>query len=424
MAGDDGTLVIKGGKAYIERQLMDVDILIGGGKILEIGRGLSADEDISAEGKLVLSGAIDVHVHCRDLEEAYKEDWCTASCAAAAGGVTTIVDQPNTRPQTDNVEAFEVKLHAAEKSSIVDYGINAAPNKDVNAARALWSGGACEFGEIFMSEQSIHDVYSNLELVSNIGSIACLHAEDMLCTKKHAARPPECELTAIENAVKFADSTPDARLHICHLSAANGLETINQSANGNITVEATPHHLLLTKKDFEEQGAYAKMNPPLRSDADRRGLWEGVNDGRIDIIASDHAPHTRDEKEQNVMEAPSGVPGVETMLPLMLGAVKQNIMSLDTCMRLLSENPALIFGFGSKGQIKVGFDADLVIVDMKKDWTVRSDELSSKCGWTPFEGWSAVRPWMTVLRGAPVYANDSITVKPGYGKFLKGLGCQ
>jgi dihydroorotase len=184
-----------------------------------------------------------------------------------------------------------------------------------------------------------------------------------------------------------------------------------------VTSEVTPHHLLLNTKDYKKQGSYLKMNPPLRSQADNDALWQGLRTGTIDILASDHAPHLPEEKREDIWEAPAGVPGVETMLPLMLFAVKRNLLSLERLVDAMASRPARIFGLAGKGSIEIGKDADLVIVDPKSISQINADRLHSRAEWTPFRGLDAIFPQMTIVRGNVVYDGDFLA-SPGYGRFL------
>jgi dihydroorotase len=209
------------------------------------------------------------------------------------------------------------------------------------------------------------------------------------------------------------------RLHICHLSTALGLEIVRdaKAAGKKVSAEVAPHHLLFNIKDYRKQGTFLKMNPPLRGQADNDALWAGLRDGSIDILASDHAPHLPEEKRDDIWEAPAGVPGVETMLPLMLMAVKRNLIGLERLVDALSARPAQIFQLASKGSIEMGKDADLVIVDTKATREIKADRLHSRADWTPYEGWEVIFPQMTLVRGVVVYDGE-LEVRPGFGRFL------
>ena len=371
-----------------------------------------------------MPGAIDVHVHFRDPGPNYKEDWASGSASAAAGGVTTVIDQPNTVPRTMDARSFEEKLDIARHRSLVDYGLNGGPGKIDELKRA----GASAIGEIFSYEHSDADLAAILSQAGEAGMLASLHAEDGIIIKEKTAelvgrhdpevyslaRPARAEAAAIEKACAVSK-----RLHICHLSSAQGLAAVEVAriAGHDITAEVAPHHLLLNDKDYRKQGSYLKMNPPLRGQADNDALWQALRSGSIDILASDHAPHLPEEKREDIWEAPPGVPGVETMLPLMLMAVKRNLLSLERLVDAISARPAKVFGLAGKGGIERGRDADLVIIDSKAITKINADRLHSRAEWTPYQGKEALFPRMTMVRGRVVYDGD-FQVSPGYGRFL------
>jgi len=417
-------LVVKNGLVFTAIGQMSIDIWIKDGQIATLGGAHRAEERIDARGMLVLPGAIDAHVHFRDPGPNYKEDWASGSSAAAAGGVTTVIDQPNTVPRTLDACTFAEKLDIARHRSMVDFCLNGGPGNIDELAAA----GAAAIGEIFSYEHSDETLQKILAEAGRAGMLASLHAEDGLIIREKTApllgrhdpevysqaRPAAAEAAAIDKALACAD-----RLHICHLSSAQGLEKVAQAKRGGrkVTSEAAPHHLLLNIKDYKKQGSYLKMNPPLRSQADNDALWQGLRSGTIDILASDHAPHLPEEKEEDIWEAPAGVPGVETMLPLMLFAVKRNLISLERLVDAMASRPARIFGLANKGSIEKGKDADLVIVDPKSISQINADRLHSRAEWTPFQGRDAIFPQMTIVRGNVVYDGD-FPASPGYGRFL------
>jgi dihydroorotase len=417
-------LVVKNGRVFTAKGQMSIDIWIKDGRIATLGGAHRAEERIDTRGMLVLPGAIDAHVHFRDPGPNYKEDWASGSAAAAAGGVTTVIDQPNTVPRTLDACTFAEKLDIARHRSLVDFCLNGGPGNIDELAAA----GAAAIGEIFSYEHSDETLQKILVEAGRAGMLASLHAEDGLIIKEKTApllgrhdpevysqaRPAAAEAVAIEKSLALSD-----RLHICHLSSAQGLEKVAQAKRGGrkVTSEATPHHLLLNIKDYKKQGSYLKMNPPLRSQADNDALWQGLRSGTIDILASDHAPHLPEEKEGDIWEALAGVPGVETMLPLMLFAVKRNLISLERLVDAMAARPARIFGLAGKGSIETGKDADLVIVDPKSISQINADRLHSRADWTPFQGKDAIFPRMTIVRGNVVYDGD-FQVSAGYGRFL------
>ncbi len=326
-------LAVKNGRVFTAKGQVSTDIWIKDGRIEALGGAHRAEERIDARGMLVLPGAIDVHVHFRDPGPNYKEDWASGSASAAAGGVTSVIDQPNTVPRTMDARSFEEKLDIARHRSFVDFGLNGGPGE----IEELKKAGAQAIGEIFSYEHSDSDLAAIISRIGEAGMLACLHAEDGAIIKEKAAelsgrhdpevyslaRPARAEALAIEKACAVSQ-----RLHICHLSSAQGLAAVEESrrAGRDVTAEVAPHHLLLNERDYRrQQGSYLKMNPPLRGQADNDALWQALRSGAIDILASDHAPHLPEEKREDIWEAPPGVPGVETMLPLMLMAVKRNL---------------------------------------------------------------------------------------------------
>lgn len=428
-------LVIKNARLALARDTIVAEIAIEDGKIVRIAKDIVAEHIIDAHGLLVLPGMVDVHVHFRDPGLTHKEDWYTGSSAAVAGGVTSVVDHPNTIPPTTSVESFKVKLREAERKSIIDFGINAGVVKAAEL-EGLWTSGITAFGEIYMAESmgrlSVDDdtLLKSLQIITGLGGIACIHAEDEQIIRESiekledktdpsahsSSRPNGCEVAAIAKAIRLAHDA-GVKLHICHLSTKEGLNLIG----AEVTSEVTPHHLFLSQKDWDRLGTFGKMNPPLRSELDRENLWAGLH--KIDMIASDHAPHTIEEKRQDIWSAPAGVPGVETSLPLMLSAVKKRRISLQRVVKLMATNPARIFCLRGKGEIIVGNDADLVFVDLNDVKPIKDRNLHSKAGWTPFEGMDAIFPKMTFVRGEIMYDGEIVGEK-GHGHFIPGRGRQ
>ncbi len=433
-------LVIKNARLFINDALQPAEIAVDNGKISKIGKIIGAEEVnrvIDAKGALVLPGAIDVHVHFRDPGMTKKENWYTGSCAAAAGGVTTVIDHPNTIPPTIDPDSFMKKKKEARKS-IIDYGINAGVTGNLKYLKGLWELGAASFGEIFMAESTgalnvnERTLKEAFEVIETLGAVACIHAEDEETRKKFVhvlkgnlapesyskSRPPLSEKIAVEKAIKLAGG---AKLHFCHISAVESIETIRKAKaeNKDITCEVAPHHLFLSTKDWKRLGTLGKMNPPLRDFHHQQSLWAGLSDGTVDVIASDHAPHLEPEKMTDIWSSPAGVPGVETMLPLMLMAVKRNLITLKKLLDVISLNPARIFAL-RKGAIAPGYDADMVIVGEPQE--IRKEKMHSRAGWTPFNGMEGIFPKMTLSRGDIVFEDGEINAKRGRGRFIPGLG--
>ena len=416
-------LVVKNGRVYTSRGLKDFDIWITDGKVASLGGPHRADDEIDAKGMLVLPGVIDAHVHFRDPGPNYKEDWESGSISAAAGGVTTVIDQPNTDPRTLDARTFELKLDRAKNHSVVDFCINGGPGK----IKELVKIGAAAIGEIFTYEHTDTQLEKLLKEVEEERVLPTVHAEDGQIIKEKTekllgetdpevystARPKMAEAAAIEKVLSWVQ-----RAHICHLSTFQGLDLVKDArrAGKKVSCEVCPHHLLFNRNDYRKQGSFLKMNPPLRDPSDNEALWAGLRDGSIDIIASDHAPHLPEEKKQGIWEAPAGVPGVETMLPLMLMAVRSNLLTLDRLVSAMAAKPAEIFGLHNKGQIAPGRDADLVLVDTKAITRINADRLHSRADWTPYEGRQAIFPKATLVRGTLVFDGD-LEVRPGFGRF-------
>ena len=444
-------LLIKNAKIFYDNYLQSAEIVINEGKISRIAKeaDVLAGEVIDAEGSLVLPAGIDVHVHFREPGLTQKEDWYTGSCAAAAGGITTVVDHPNTLPPTIDRKSFSEKLKLASRKSIVDFGIHGGVTNNLEKLPELWEEGVTAFGEIFMAESTgglnIDEatLENALKVINQLGALAAIHAEDdairlecevllkndMSPASHSRARPNICEATAVQKAIEILRKT-GAKGHICHISAFESVGVLcrdryiaRQKGLSPITCEVTPHHLFLSTRDWDRLGCYGKMNPPLRDRRSVKFLLNSLNDGSVDIVASDHAPHCETEKDVDIKTAPSGVPGVETLMPLMLMAVKKNLLPLGRMIDATSAAPARIFGLDkhSKGKLEVGFDADLIIVDTKQVTTIKGDHLHGKVSWTPFEGIEAIFPYITISRGDVIWDGE-ISASYGRGKFLPGRG--
>jgi len=448
-------ILIKNTRIYYNDSLQPAEIIIERGKITKIGRDLrvsSSDMIIDAEGALTLPAGIDVHVHFREPGMTAKENWYTGSCAAAAGGITTVIDQPNTIPPTTDRRSFEQKLKLARKKSIIDFGINGGVMAgNIDKLDELWKLGVTAFGEIFMAESTgglnvNEETFEEaLAEIKRLGAIATIHAEDeklhleleelfkgYFSPDYHSkVRPNECEAAAVQRALELI-SRLKVRSHFCHISTLEAIGMIRkekylatkEKRKPLFTCEVTPHHLFLSMRDWERLRSFGKMNPPLRGSHSIKALVNGMNDGTIDMIASDHAPHLESEKDADIRFAPSGVPGVETLMPLMIAAVRKNILPLKQMIKLTSWNPAKVFGLDSqaKGRLEVGFDADLIIVNPRNLQPIKAEMLYSKAGWTPFDGMDGVFPQYTLSRGEIIWIEESIEAGSGRGKFLEGNG--
>jgi dihydroorotase len=410
--------VVVEGNCYYQGRLTRLSIGIEDGLISRIGKDLDGDAIYDYGSKLVLPAAIDSHVHLRDPGATHKEDFSTGTLAALHGGVGCVLDMPNTSPPTTTVEALRDKSRAASAKSHVDFGLFAGvqPGVDIYGLAKeaigfkLYMAGTT--GDLLVP--SLESVGAELNAVAESRRVLAVHAEDECLRRKDSEssledhlrnRRNDCETGAIRRLRELR--VDKLRVHICHVSALDSLPLI-RGASG-LTTEVTPHHLLLDKDS--KLGAFAKVNPPLRRREDRQALFKALKEGSFDTVASDHAPHTIEEKEEEFDFAPSGLPGVETMVPVMLQLVRDRHLALSSLVSRLCEGPAELFGI-PKGRIEKGYDADLMVVDLMSSTEVRGDRLHSKCGWTPYEGMSAVFPKAVFLRGEVMMEDGSLVGEP------------
>ena len=401
------------------------DVRTESGAIAAVAGGIDpkpSDRVIDAGDHLLLPGAIDAHVHFREPGGSHKETWMTGSRSAAAGGVTTVVDQPNTAPPTITGDRFDRKSELAA-ASCVDYGINGGvtPAWDPDS---LFDRPVFALGEVFLADSTggmgidTEQFAAAVERAAGANATVTVHAEDATrfdesvrgrdagevgrdadADRWSRYRPAAAEVAAVERAVEIG-SAAGATLHVAHTSTPEGVDA---AIDGGATCEATPHHLFLSREDATELGTYGRMNPPLRSESRRDALWERLLGGEIDIVATDHAPHTIAEKETDLWDAPSGVPGVETALPLLLERARRGDISYERVRDVTATNVARVFDLPCKGRVAEGYDADLVLVDPERTREIRRETLHSKCGWTPFEGMAGVFPSLTMVRGTVVH---------------------
>jgi len=394
--------VLFGGQAFAEGELQAVEIGFDE-KIRAIGADL-AGERIDCSGKIILPAMIDVHVHFRDFDQAHKEDWQTGSRAAIKGGVATVMEMPNTEPPTITLEMIRKKRALAEKS-LVNFGLYGGIVEG-NIERIEELAQEVDAFKLYMGETTggLHITDSKLQarifkIVAQTGKILTAHAQRGGRYDRDAKKITEAEAYDLERAIDMAVRY-DTKLHLAHVTTLKGVEMIVKARKDGIdvTCETCPHYLFFTQEDFEKRGAFLKVNPPLASEEDREFLWEeAIPKGFIDMIASDHAPHTLEEKTS---KAPAGVPGVETTLPLLLDAVNHKKLTLAKLLELCCVNPARRFGFAKKGKIAPDNDADFVIIDMSLRKEVEREELATKCGWSPYEGF-LIKGWpvMTIVKG-------------------------
>ena len=423
-------LVIKNGVVAVSSSLRKCAIASKDGKVTWVGSGSnapSASRVIDASGLVVLPGVIDVHVHLRDPGATYKEDFRSGTAAAAAGGVTTVFDMPNNVPPTRDVEALRSKVGAAEDKALIDYafyGLITAGNGDEipRLAQAGVIGFKCYMAETTgkLLPPSEKEMLVAFALVAKARMRVSVHAEDDSIIQQRIAslrrmnrddalahfesRPPAAERAAVRRAITLGRKA-GCDLHIAHLSSAGGAREVRAAKHSRrrhgrdeVTAETCPQYLLLDKSDYEAKGSLMKSNPSIKRKEDRIALWGAVRDGTVDMIATDHAPHTLEEKtgHRSIFDDASGIPGLETSVPLMLNCVNKGRLSLTRYVQMTSESPAKAWGiYPKKGTIAVGGEADFTIVDMKKEWKVDPQKFFSKAKFSPFEG--------LMVKGAPVF---------------------
>ncbi|WP_428371128.1 dihydroorotase [Methanoregula sp.] len=378
------------------------DVTIRDGRVAHTGAGAAADRVIDCTGLFVLPAAVDVHVHMRGGSQSAKEDWTTGSMSALAGGVTVVVDQPNTVPPLTTPDAFLARVREAQAHSFCSFAINSGVTPDT-PFEAMWAAGAVAFGETFFAPSSYGEALGTPELsrvlgrIRALGGLATIHAEgvapgqDIDLATHDALRSPEREREAV--CAVQACNTSSCRIHFCHMSTARAID----AAQG--TVEVTPHHLFLSREKTGAADSRFKVNPPVRSERERKDLWAHWD--RIDMIASDHAPHTKAEKSHPFEKAPSGVPGVETMVPLLMAEVLDRRITLPDLIRKTATAPAALIGIPPAG-FAPGDRADFALYPHAAV-TVEPELLHSRCGWTPFEGHRAIFPRTVIRGGAVVY---------------------
>ena len=420
------TILIKNGLLVNSEKVFKSDILIENKKIKSIQHEIDQKDCrvIDASGLHILPGIIDPQVHFRDPGLTHKEDLRTGSMAAAAGGITTFFEMPNTKPSTTSLKLLSEKNKVAAGKSLVNYSFFLGATSD-NLDQIERLEKNCGL-KIFMGSSTGDLLVDNDEVLEKIFSccnrIIAVHAEDEETLNKLSkytstgsfsdhvkARPVEAAVRATQKAVDLALKY-EKRLHVLHISTADEVDIIRKhKSTGLITGETTPQHLLLHAPNiYEKIGSYGQMNPPIREKIHQEGLWNGLRDGTIDCIATDHAPHTVEEKQLPYGQAPSGMPGVETSLALMLNQISKKTISISDVVKWMSETTASIYNVKGKGRLEAGFDADLTLVDMKKVKTVSNNSVFSKCGWSAFDGME-LKGWpvKTIVNGSIVFENDT-----------------
>jgi len=440
-------LILSNAKAYIDNEIVDCSLAINRGKIFKIAKEANmpkAEIKIDLKNLLVLPGLIDVHVHLRDEGKSYKEDFYSGTAAAAAGGITTVLDMPNNEPVTMSVEALRRRMRIAERKILVNVGFYSEFPKNMKEAEEIIREGAVAF-KLFMGEQigglnidDDHALLEAFEIVSSLKVLVAVHAEDKITLKKVEnelkrnncsdveaflkAHSENIEVTAVKRLLKIAEQTK-VHVHFCHISTENGLKAIidGKKSGIKITCETTPHHLFLSVDDLRRIGTLALTTPPIREKHHITALWNGIKNSWIDILASDHAPHTLGEKKaKSVWDVKVGVPGLETTLPLLLTKVKHGRLSITDVVRLIVEKPAEVFGLKGIGCLKEGNSADLIVVDLDRKHKIDASKFHSKAKYSPFNGLSLEgKPVKTFVGGRLIMDDGEIVGEAGSGEIIR-----
>jgi dihydroorotase len=422
-------MILRNGMVVTPGGTLRTNIAVTDGRIRAIGDllGASAADDLDLRGLTVLPGVIDTQVHFREPGLEHKEDLESGTRAAAQGGVVAIFEMPNTKPSTTTADAIRDKLARAQGRAWVDHAFFIGAASDNIDHLAEWERiPGCAGIKVFMGSSTGNLLVADDETLGRVLAQGfrrvAVHCEDegRLIERKHVAeegahprvhhqwRDVETALMASKRLVALAEKA-GRRVHVLHVTTAEEMEFL--AGHKDIaTVETTPQHLTLAAPEcYERLGTYAQMNPPIRGIRHRDALWAAIADGVVDVLGSDHAPHTREEKDKPYPQSPSGMTGVQTLVPLMLDHVNHGRLSLERLVDLTSGGPARIYNIAGKGRIAVGYDADFTVVDMKAERTITNDWIESRCGWTPFDGQKVTGwPVATIVRGLTVMRDGQL----------------
>ncbi len=451
-------LVLRGGTVVDPRGGYRADVVVRDGIIAALtdGHPPRAHETLDVSGKFVLPGLIDTHVHIRYPGHPAREDFATGTRAAAAGGITTILEHPISRPAVSSADILLRRWERCRDQAYVDYAFfGAAGEENIEAIAGLAEAGAVAFKTFLhaappgredefegLTATGDGGLYEVFRAVARTGRISVIHAESNSMVEYYIdkyreegrndilahsdSRPVLSEIVSIAGSLEMARAA-GAQLMVAHISGGTVAEYLEDArVEYEVLVETCPHYLFLSREDTPQLGPYAKINPPIRSEDERARLWEAIGRGGIDFIGSDHGPFLPEEKEGgwfDIWSAPAGAVGLETMVPLVLGAVNEGMLSLSEVTALLCENAALQFGlWPRKGQIAVGADADLVVVDMDRPGIIDREKMytkASECALL-YDGWeTTAAPVMTIVRGEVVMRDGEIVGKEGHGELVK-----
>ena len=427
---DNFSLIIKNGSCYIDGKLIKADLGLSGNKIKKIGKiELNSAKVYDATDKVVLPGIIDTQVHFREPGSTDAEDLESGSRAAVLGGVTSLFEMPNTNPPTSNLVEFDKKLQAAKNRMHSNYAFyfGATPDNTDQLAKLKDVEGCCGV-KLFAGSSTgnlLVDKEADIEkVISSSDRIVSIHSEDediIKLRKKFIKkgdvhshpewRNVECAMSSTRRVVKIAERY-NKKIHVLHITTKEEVDFLAMHKK-NVTFETTPQHLTLYAPDcYEKLGSYAQMNPPLRTKEHYDRLWVAIKNNVVDVLGSDHAPHLKENKDKEYPNSPSGMPGVQTIFPVMLNHVNDRKLTLQQLINLMCENPCKIFGIKNKGFIKEGYDADLTIADMNKEVIIKNEMIASKCGWTPFNNYKVKGfPIGTIVNGNLVMSDGKVIME-------------
>lgn len=400
------------------------------------------DQEIDAKERVVMPGAIDSHVHFHDPHFLRRESFRTGSVAAAAGGVTSAILMPLDTPVL-TPDAVKKMIAAGNRGSVIDFALHAGnmTPEAIDNVVAMANTGVKSFKAFTCSPYPLEEesMIKLMAMVKIVGGVLFVHAEDEKTLREahekvkerkdplahHESRPNEAEERAVKDVLKKAHES-GCKVHLAHITAREGRDLIREAKSRHhlVTAETCPHYLIFTQQDASKLGPYLRVNPSLKTKEDQDALWDALRMGTIDLVATDHAPGTRKEKEpgwKDIWKAQIGVPGVETLLPLLLSeGVAKGRLTLERMVNLVSTKPAQVFGiYPKKGTIREGSDADFVILNLKMERLIKAENLHYKVGWTPYEGMKVKgSPATTISRGQLIYDEEQVLGKPGRGKFL------
>ncbi len=422
-------LIIKNGSCFIDGNIQKIDIGVKNGKITNINDSIkeSSKDIYDATNLLTLPGCIDTQVHFREPGSTDAEDLNSGSKAAVAGGITGVFEMPNTNPPTANKKEFQNKLNLAKNRMYCNYAFyfGATPSNSNDLEELNDLEGCCGV-KLFAGSSTgnlLVDKEEDIEKVfRHTSKIVSVHSEDEEILNKRKKliekgnveshnlwRNEECAISSTRKIVKIAKRL-NKKTHILHVTTKEEIDFLSQN-KGNVTFEITPQHLTLFAPDcYKKLGTFAQMNPPIREKSHFDRLWYAIRNNYNDTIGSDHAPHLKSNKEKEYPNSPSGMPGVQTLLPVMLNHVNEGKLKIQQLVNFLCENPAKIFGIQNKGYIKTQYDADLTIVDLNKKITIKNSKIESKCKWSPFDGYE--------FKGTPVATIINGQIKMKDGKIL------